>query len=61
MFFSDTNTGNNYWNVIMWMDHRAAEQAEAINQTKHSVLQNVGGLISLEMETPKLLWIKQVS
>ncbi|KAK2159831.1 hypothetical protein LSH36_145g04069 [Paralvinella palmiformis] len=56
---SISSTGNNYWNVIMWMDHRAAEQAEAINQTKHSVLQNVGGLISLEMETPKLLWIKQ--
>lgn len=45
----------------MWMDHRAAKQAEFINSTGHSVLRYVGGNMSLEMQLPKLLWIKQVN
>lgn len=46
-------------NVIVWMDHRAKEQAARINQTAHEVLQYVGDTISPEMETPKLLWLKE--
>ncbi|WP_116134551.1 FGGY-family carbohydrate kinase [Tropicimonas sp. IMCC34043] len=44
-------------NVIVWMDHRAIDQAERINATGHRVLDYVGGKISPEMETPKLLWL----
>jgi FGGY-family pentulose kinase len=52
-------TGRAEQNVIVWMDHRAIAEAEAINQTKHDVLRYVGGSISPEMETPKLCWLKR--
>lgn len=52
-------TGDDAWNVIVWMDHRAIEQADRINETKHDVLRYVGGVISPEMQTPKLLWLKE--
>lgn len=48
----------NEQNIILWMDHRASQEAQKINQLGHSVLKYVGGKISLEMETPKLLWLK---
>ncbi|CAD7003040.1 unnamed protein product [Ceratitis capitata] len=40
------------------MDHRAQAEAALINATKHELLQYVGGQVSLEMEIPKLLWLK---
>jgi FGGY-family pentulose kinase len=52
-------SGNDTQNVIVWMDHRAIEQAERINATKDDVLRYVGGVISPEMESPKLLWLKE--
>ncbi|XP_037260858.1 FGGY carbohydrate kinase domain-containing protein isoform X1 [Falco rusticolus] len=51
--------GQNYRNVIMWMDHRAVSQVECINATQHRVLSYVGGVMSVEMQPPKLLWIKE--
>ena len=44
----------------MWMDHRAEEQAARITNTGHRVLSRVGGVMSPEMQPPKLLWLKEV-
>lgn len=46
-------------NIIMWLDHRAMDQAQRINNTKHKVLAYVGGAVSPEMEIPKMLWLKE--
>jgi len=52
-------SGDPQRNVIVWMDHRAIAEADRITATHHDVLRYVGGVISPEMETPKLLWLKQ--
>src|SRR5271157_4692528 len=45
--------------IVMWMDHRAvAEQAE-INATGDPALDYVGGEVSVEMELPKVLWLRR--
>nr|XP_020474056.1 FGGY carbohydrate kinase domain-containing protein isoform X1 [Monopterus albus]XP_020474058.1 FGGY carbohydrate kinase domain-containing protein isoform X1 [Monopterus albus] len=51
--------GDRLKNVVMWMDHRAAEQAARITHTGHKVLSRVGGVMSPEMQPPKLLWLKE--
>ncbi|XP_065359162.1 FGGY carbohydrate kinase domain-containing protein [Calliphora vicina] len=45
-------------NIILWMDHRAHKEAAQINDTKHELLKYVGGQVSVEMELPKLMWLK---
>ena len=45
--------------IIMWMDHRASEQTAQINATRDPALAYVGGEVGIEMELPKVLWLKQ--
>lgn len=63
------------WNVVLWADHRAEEEAQVINETGEGVLGFVGETMSvsplygsckggwlttqLEMEIPKTLWLKK--
>ncbi|OQD68523.1 hypothetical protein PENDEC_c034G01790 [Penicillium decumbens] len=45
-------------NVILWLDHRPIDEAAKINATNHNLLRYVGGKMSIEMEIPKVLWLK---
>ncbi|RDA95956.1 hypothetical protein CP533_5892 [Ophiocordyceps camponoti-saundersi (nom. inval.)] len=45
-------------NVILWLDHRPVEETRAVNATNHPLLKYVGGKMSIEMEIPKVLWLK---
>jgi FGGY-family pentulose kinase len=56
---SVSTTRNDRWNVVMWADHRAEAEAEEITATGHRALQYVGGVMSPEMQLPKLLWLKR--
>lgn len=52
-----SNDGNDR-NVILWLDHRPIQETEQINATAHNLLRYVGGTMSVEMEIPKVLWLK---
>nr|WP_239479900.1 FGGY-family carbohydrate kinase [Actibacterium sp. 188UL27-1] len=56
---SVSQTGDSDHDIIVWMDHRATAEAAEINANAHDVLRYVGGTISPEMQTPKLLWLKR--
>ncbi|WLF80121.1 hypothetical protein PVL30_003896 [Lodderomyces elongisporus] len=49
---------DNTENIILWMDHRAEEETKAINATGDKCLKYVGGQMSIEMELPKMKWLK---
>lgn len=55
--YFDNRDGNDR-NVILWLDHRPVEETEKINATNHNLLRYVGGKMSIEMEIPKVLWLK---
>lgn len=46
-------------NIILWADHRAEKEAKLINSQHSIVLDYVGGVMSLEMEVPKILWLSK--
>lgn len=53
----DNKDGNDR-NIILWLDHRPVKETELINATDHNLLRYVGGKMSIEMEIPKVLWLK---
>lgn len=66
VFSQDTDepvsvTGPNFdndRNIVLWLDHRPVEETAKINATNHNLLRYVGGTMSIEMEIPKVLWLK---
>jgi ribulose kinase len=50
-------SGDTRRNIIVWMDHRAVNQAERINASNSPVLQYCGGGVSPEMQAPKVLLV----
>jgi FGGY-family pentulose kinase len=47
------------WDTIVWLDHRAIAEADECTATGHAVLDYIGGVMSPEMQTPKLMWLKR--
>lgn len=45
-------------NIVLWMDHRAITETNEINATNDKCLKYVGGQMSVEMEIPKIKWLK---
>ena len=52
------NTAGDDRNVILWLDHRPSAETDLINATGHPLLRYVGGTMNIEMEIPKVLWLK---
>ncbi len=50
--------GQARWDTICWMDHRASAEAGTCTATGHHVLDFIGGVMSPEMQIPKLMWLK---
>jgi len=56
---SVSTTGESRWDTIVWLDHRAAAEADECTAGGHAVLDYLGGIMSPEMVTPKLMWLKR--
>ncbi|MBX3578426.1 MAG: FGGY family pentulose kinase [Rhizobiaceae bacterium] len=56
---SVSTTGERRWDTIVWLDHRALGEADECTASGHRVLDFVGGVMSPEMQTPKLMWLKR--
>ncbi|MGE0502104.1 MAG: FGGY-family carbohydrate kinase [Rhizobiaceae bacterium] len=56
---SVSTDGDPRWDTIVWLDHRALAEADECTATRHPVLDHVGGVMSPEMQTPKLMWLKR--
>ena len=56
---SVSTNGEARWDTIVWLDHRAQAEAEECTATGHLVLDYAGGVMSPEMEVPKLMWLKR--
>jgi FGGY-family pentulose kinase len=56
---SVATSGDVQWDTICWLDHRALREADECTATGHRVLDHIGGVMSPEMEIPKLMWVKR--
>ncbi|TIW87856.1 MAG: ribulokinase, partial [Mesorhizobium sp.] len=52
-------SGDRRWDTIVWLDHRAIAEADECTASGHAVLDYIGGVMSPEMATPKLMWLKR--
>ena len=55
----ELSPGDEAWNIIVWMDHRATAEAAECTATNAPPLANLGGVMSPEMQMPKLMWLKR--
>jgi FGGY-family pentulose kinase len=52
-------TGEDSWDTVLWLDHRARAEADECSASGHRVLDYSGGALSPEMQIPKLMWLKR--
>jgi FGGY-family pentulose kinase len=52
-------SGLSCWDTLSWLDHRAQGEAMECTATGHPLLGYFGGVMSPEMEIPKLMWLKR--
>lgn len=52
-------SSENCWDTIAWLDHRALAEADECTRSGHAVLDTAGGVMSPEMQVPKLMWLKR--
>ncbi|WP_337267311.1 FGGY-family carbohydrate kinase [Oryzifoliimicrobium ureilyticus] len=52
-------SGQERFDTLVWLDHRAMQEADFCTATKHEVLDHSGGFMSPEMQMPKLMWLKK--
>jgi len=50
--------GEAQWDTMVWLDHRAMAEAEECTRTGDAVLGQFGGVMSPEMQIPKLMWLR---
>ena len=51
--------GETRFDTIVWLDHRALDEADFCTATRHAVLEHSGNFMSPEMQMPKLMWLKK--
>lgn len=54
-----STTGDDCFDTIVWLDHRAIAEAEELSASGHRALSFAGGSLSPEMQMPKLMWLKR--
>ncbi|HVW91636.1 MAG TPA: FGGY family pentulose kinase [Devosia sp.] len=47
------------WDTVVWLDHRAIAEAAECTATGDALLDSLGGVMSPEMQLPKLMWLKR--
>lgn len=56
---SVSTNGQRRWDTIVWLDHRALEETKECTASGHPVPGHAGGVMSPEMEIPKLMWLRR--
>lgn len=55
---SIAESGASGWDTVAWLDHRAIREAETLTAAKLRALDHIGGIMSPEMQLPKIMWVK---
>jgi L-ribulokinase len=56
---SVSTSGENAYDTLVWLDHRALAEADFLTGSEHPILEYAGHFMSPEMEMPKLMWLKK--